>query len=474
MSSVIIVGGGPVGVAMAMNCARYGFDVTVLEKEHQIHPLPRAIVMDDEVQRALTLSGADGLGSVTSPLAGAEFIDGSGTRIIGIDVPDGLLMGSGFPPVVRYYQPELEQFLRESALRLGVGLRLGEEVSSVTQTESGVDVILVSGDTIRGDWLIAADGAASPIRKQLGIAFESLGFDQSWLVVDVRVRENFAPELPTHVQQICDPVRPATFVPGHNRFRRWEFQLHADESREEMVAEENVWTLLAPWIAPTEAEIIRAVVYRFHATVAERMRSNRIFIAGDAAHQMPPFLGQGLCTGIRDAANLPWKLHLFEKGLAGEALLDTYDGERRPHATRVVAHAADMGKLIDHLSRPSQDGNDLSDAYGGQRPFPKLETGFLSGTHPAVGTQASDITLADGDRFDAKIGKNFAVVIPQDLSADDEFLEPWKQLDAAIVTGTIPFVDGIVVVRPDRCIASVSSTEDEFRMSTTELMEMLR
>jgi hypothetical protein len=133
-----------------------------------------------------------------------------------------------------------------------------------------------------------------------------------------------------------------------------------------------------------------------------------------------------------------------------------------------------MGKLIDQLSRPSQDGNDLSDAYGGQRPFPKLETGFLSGTHPAVGTQASDITLADGDRFDAKIGKNFAVVIPQDLSADDEFLEPWKQLDAAIVTGTIPFVDGIVVVRPDRCIASVSSTEDEFRMSTTELMEMLR
>jgi len=474
MNPVIIVGGGPVGVAMAMNFARCGFVVTLFEKDREIHPLPRAIVMDDEVQRALTLAGAQDLESVTSPLAGAEFIDNDGVRIIGIDVPDGLVMASGFPPVVRYYQPELERFLRHHALRAGVDIRLGEKVTTVTQSESAVEVVLASGETFQSEWLVAADGAASPIRKQLGIEFESLGFDQNWLVIDVRLSEGFAGELPTHVQQICDPSRPATFVPGHGSYRRWEFQLHSDESREEMTAEERVWELLSPWIGPTDAEIVRSVVYRFHATVAETMRLDRIFIAGDAAHQMPPFLGQGLCTGVRDAANLPWKLRLFEGGLAGDALLDTYDSERRTHATQVVAHAADMGRLIDQLSDPAQDDDDLSDAYGGQRPFPKLESGFLSGAHPLIGMQAPDIVLASGDRFDHVVGNNFAVIVPEGHAVDASVLAPWEQRGAALVTGSIPFVDGIVVVRPDRYIASVSSTVDEFQTSTTELMEMLR
>lgn len=419
MASVIVVGGGPVGVAMAMNCARYGFEVTVFEKEHEIHPLPRAIVMDDEVQRALTLAGAENLGSVTSPLAGAEFIDDDGARIIGIDVPDGLVMGSGFPPVVRYYQPELERFLRHHALRMGVDLRLGEEVASLTQSESDVEIVLTSGETVRGDWLVAADGAASPIRKQLGIAFESLGFDQNWLVIDVRLAEDFTSELPTHVQQICDPSRPATFVPGHERFRRWEFQLQPDETREEMTTDERVWDLLSPWITPSDAEIVRAVVYRFHATVAETMRSGRVFIAGDAAHQMPPFLGQGLCTGIRDAANLPWKLRLVEDGFAGDTLLDTYDGERRPHATRVVAHAADMGKLIDQLSDPAREDDDLSDAYGGQRPFPDSNQGSLPAAihssackHP---TSFLPVVSASMSRSEPTWPSSFPRITPQTL-----------------------------------------------------------
>lgn len=470
-AAIIVVGGGPVGVAMGLESARRGFEVTIVEKETAIHPLPRAIVMDDEIQRALTLAGAPGIGTVTSPLDGAEFIDTSGARIIGIDVPPGMVTGLGFPPVVRYYQPELEAFLRQRARAAGARLLLGEEVVSVSQSARGVSATLASGTELHAEWLVAADGAASPIRKSLGLRFDSLGFDQDWLVVDVKLRDGVAPVLPTLVQQICDPARPSTFVPGHDRFRRWEFQLQQGETREDMTRPERVWQLLSPWISDADAEIVRSVVYRFHATVVSSMRAGRVFIAGDAAHQMPPFLGQGLCSGIRDAANLAWKLQLVEQGLAGDQLLDTYDGERRPHAAGVVAHAADMGKLIDRLSGRGGDNDDLNNAYGGQRPFPNLEHGFLLGDHPLVGHQMPDINLVDGRRFDDAAGDGFAIVLPPGGAADPQTLADWHALGAVVVEGEVPFADGVVLVRPDRYIASVSVTDEEFAEHTSRLME---
>ncbi|MGB8858747.1 MAG: FAD-dependent monooxygenase, partial [Ilumatobacteraceae bacterium] len=267
--TVLVVGGGPVGVAAAIACANRGFAVTVVEKATEIYDLPRAIVMDDEVQRALTLIGAgDGLAGVTSALPGAEFVDIAGERIIGFELPDGTVSGLGYPPVVRYYQPDLESFLRMHASAAGVRFLLGEEVISVAATETDVRATLASGSVLSADWLIAADGAASPIRKSLGIRFDSLGFDQEWMVVDVRLLDGREPELPLLVQQHCDPERPSTFVPGHDRYRRWEFQLQDGETREAMTEPARVWELLSPWLTPDDATIVRAAVYRFHGTVA--------------------------------------------------------------------------------------------------------------------------------------------------------------------------------------------------------------
>ena len=473
--SVIIVGGGPVGVATAMECARRGFEVTVVEKATEIYNLPRAIVMDDEIQRALTLAGAGAdLASVTSPLAGAEFIDTAGTRIIGFDLPPGTVTGLGFAPVVRYYQPQLEAFLRDCAAAAGVQFLLGEEVTSVSQSKSSVEATLASGSVLHGSWLIAADGAASPIRKSLGIRFDSLGFDQDWLVVDVELRDGRGDHLPEVVQQICDPARPSTFVPGHDRYRRWEFQLQPGESRESMVEPATVWSLLAPWLTADDATIVRAVVYRFHATVASAMRAGRVFIAGDAAHQMPPFLGQGLCSGVRDAANLAWKLQMVELGRAGDRLLDTYDSERRPHAEGVVAHAADTGRLIDHLAGRGAGDADLDSAYGGQRPFPRLAHGMVTGDHLLVGMQMPNIELADGRRFDDAAGSGFAVVVPEQWGTLDDRFDAWIALGALVAHGTVLFADGAVVVRPDRYIASVSTTPDEFQAQTAALLAHLQ
>jgi len=468
-TKVIVVGGGPVGVAAAVECIRHGFDVTLVEKATEVYDLPRAIVMDDEIQRALVLSGMPGLDAVTSPMPGAEFVTASGERIIGFEMPEGLVTGLGYPPVVRYYQPQLEAFMRASAVRAGVEIVLGDEVTEVSHDADGVTVTLATGRVLEGGWLIAADGAASPIRKALGVRFDSLGFDQDWLVVDTELHEGANPPIPRLVQQICDPARPTTFVPGHDRFRRWEFQVQEGETRESMTDPATVWRLLSPWMSTADARIVRAVVYRFHATVASSMRVGRVFIAGDAGHQMPPFLGQGLCSGVRDAANLGWKLAMVDGGLAGEALLDTYDAERRPHATAVVAHAADTGKLIDQLSGRGGEQANLDAAYGGQRPFPHLEHGFRTGDHFLVGHQAPDAPTADGRTLDTAAGRGFAVVVTPGVEADAATLARWTALGACVVTAEMPFTEGIVVVRPDRYIASVS-TPAEFAAHTDTLM----
>ena len=188
----------------------------------------------------------------------------NGERIIGVEIPADAAFALGHHPTVSYYQPELEAFLRGAAVDAGVDLRLGVTVTGVVQHADGVTAHTDDGSHA-ARWLVAADGASSPIRKALGIAFVDQGFDQDWLVLDVRLRRP-VPTLSPFVQQICDPDRPVTYVVGHGDYRRWEFQLQPGETRDEMVADARVWELLEPWLTPDDAELVRAVVYRFHAT----------------------------------------------------------------------------------------------------------------------------------------------------------------------------------------------------------------
>jgi 3-(3-hydroxy-phenyl)propionate hydroxylase len=285
--------------------------------------------------------------------------------------------------------------------------------------------------------------------------------------------------LPACVQQICDPARPATFVPGHARYRRWEFQLQPGESRDDMVMPDRVWQLLSPWLTPNDARLVRSVVYRFHATVASSMRHRSMFLAGDAAHQTPPFLGQGLCAGIRDAANLSWKLDMVASGAAGEGLLDTYDSERRPHSKALVAHAADTGRLIDQLSGRTEGGTTIESAYGGGRPFPNLVDGVLAGTHFMVGHQAPQARV-DDQLSDGLLGNGFALLARTAAAIPDDVRTAWQSIgsrvvlmsDAALTKMFVP-EDGVMIVRPDRYVAAVASTPDELRELTTALFQRM-
>ncbi|MEZ5226593.1 MAG: FAD-dependent monooxygenase [Acidimicrobiales bacterium] len=370
--------------------------------------------------------------------------------------------------------------MRQAAVDAGVELLLGVEVDSVDQDDAGVTVHTSSPDgevTYTATWLVAADGASSGIRKALGISFIDQGFDQDWLVLDVQLLRPVE-TLPPFVQQICDPVRPTTFVVGHADYRRWEFQLQPGDVAEEMTTPERVWALLAPWLTPDDAHLIRSVVYRFHALVADAMRSGRIFLAGDAAHQMPPFLGQGLCSGVRDAANLIWKLDLVNRGLAGDALLDTYGEERLPHAAGVVANAVDTGVLIDQLAGRVDADKSLDAGYGGARPFPHLEHGLLHGEHPAVGRQVPQPAI-DGVRLDDLLGQGFAVVVA-DAAVAADVRDRWGAVGGSIVVVSadhLPLIladEGAVIVRPDRQIAAVAADATELVSATDDLLARLR
>jgi len=464
---VVVVGGGPVGVATALLLARRGFAVRVLERSTEVYDLPRAIGMDDEIQRVFQDAGlAEGLRAITTPMAGAEFVRPDGERIVGVELPVDADWPLGHHPTVAYYQPMFEQFLRDAALANGVELWLGQDAGAVRQDPGAVEVTSTGHDgsvtSHRARWLVAADGAASPIRKQLGIPFVDQGFDQDWLVLDVELTRD-VPTLPRCVQQICDPARPVTFVTGHADYRRWEFQLLAGEIREDMVEPARVWELIAPWLTPDDATLIRAVVYRFHATVAERMRDRRIFLAGDSAHQMPPFLGQGLCSGIRDAANLAWKLDLVADGRAAEALLDTYATERLPHAADTVAHAVDTGRLIDHLSHSSA-ATGLRAGYGGGRKPPQLTRGLLAGGHPFVGRQLPQPSI-DGVPLDDLLGPGYAVLVgsAEPAEAIDDRLGPFGRVVVVPdgLLGDLLVDGGALVVRPDRYVAAVARDVDE-------------
>jgi 3-(3-hydroxy-phenyl)propionate hydroxylase len=476
MVDVAIVGTGPVGAVAANLCGVHGLSAVAFDRAADVYELPRAAVLYDDVQRILHDAGVlDAVLPATCEVAGAEFVDASGRRIIGLELPPGLRTPNGYPPLLGIDQPRLERAVRSCLARHErVELRVAHEVLGFEQNDEHVELVvrdLNGGEDhrVHARWLVGADGANSAVRKSCGIAWTSLGYDREWLVVDVELRREV--ELPRLCQQICDPERPITVIPLPGKLRRWEFQLKPGETRTEMEDRERVWTLLAPWLAREDGEILRAVVYRFHATIAETFRRGRVFLAGDAAHQTPPFMGQGLCTGVRDVANLIWKLAMVRRGQGGEALLETYSAERHPLAVAMVEHSTNTGKLIDAYAEMARGGPEPSPelreyAYGGSRRLPDLLAGLLApGGGEWVGQllpAAAVSTPRAAGSLDDVVGPRWAIVARADprpqLSA--RTLRFWNDRDAAFVA--VPEPEGemdrllraheVVLVRPDRII----------------------
>ena len=306
---VAIVGYGPAGAVAAALLGQAGLSVYVCDRLNGVYEMPRAISLDHEIMRVFQQIGViDAIAPYLEPFTPSEYfgVDGQLIRRMTMVAPP---YPQGYTPSLVFTQPPVERALRARVAQMpNVTVALGTELKSLQQDAEGAALALLSdrqvASSLRARWVIACDGGASTVRAMVGIELEDLDFDEPWLVVDVRVNEQGLAKLPKTSVQYCEPQRPCTLVIGPGNHRRWEISLKPGEDPQKAATPESTWALLSRWLTPNDGELWRQASYRFHALVASRWREGHVFVAGDAAHMQPPFLGQGMCQGVRDVANL--------------------------------------------------------------------------------------------------------------------------------------------------------------------------
>ncbi|MGZ4738485.1 MAG: bifunctional 3-(3-hydroxy-phenyl)propionate/3-hydroxycinnamic acid hydroxylase [Ilumatobacteraceae bacterium] len=347
---VLIVGAGPVGLTLANFLGRAGVRCLVIEQQPATSDEPRAVNLDDESLRSMQAAGLDHLvASTILPTVGTKYI-APGGKTIAFAHPKSRPQGH-WPKNV-FVQPDFDAMLAVEAAKLdSVAVHFSTALTSLTQDASGVVAGLRGSDgsyTVRADWVVGCDGGRSTTRELLGVRMRGSTFEQPWIVVDT-VDD---PNRHRYSKHHLDPQRPFVVVPGRNGRCRYEFMLLPGESAEHMLSWPSLEALLRPHREVVREQVIRSVVYTFHALLAERWRVGRVFLAGDAAHMMPPMAGQGLNSGIRDAHNLSWKLAMVVAGQSSPDVLDTYEEERRAHAAAMIRMSTRMGRILMTTSRP--------------------------------------------------------------------------------------------------------------------------
>ena len=471
---VAIVGAGPTGVVLASLLAKRGLTVHVSDSVAEVMNIPRALSLDHEVQRVFQQIGVlDAVLPFIEPFTNSEFFGASGQlirRMTMVAAP----YPQGHVPSVVFSQPPVEAALRANLAALpGVKLALGLTMTGLTQNADGVQLRYSDASVVQARYAVACDGGASGTRAALGITLDDLGFDEPWLVVDVLCNAQGLAKLPATSVQYCEPARPCSLIIGTQNHRRWECSLLPGEDPKEMATPERTWALLARWLTPQDGQLWRQTSYRFHALVAAQWRVGRVFLAGDAAHMQPPFLGQGLCQGVRDAANLAWKLAAVlqghVKGAAAERLLNSYGAERGAHVRELTSRIKGVGAVIcerDATKAQARDENMLA-ACGGvvkdtprQDVIPPLNCGLLHSS-PGAGSLFPQPRLVDGVLMDDLCGHGWRLVHDGWLSA--QVLGPgFDVID--ITQGATAETEGVValwlrrhachaaLLRPDHCV----------------------
>lgn len=430
-ADVAIVGGGPVGTLLAILLGQRGKRVTLIERWSQPYGRPRAVTYDHEIARILATLDID---SENDPAITYhdELYYWRNCKGENIQIVDWQSQSaSGWR--VRYWfnQPDLEVRLTKIVDTLpSVTQVRGWQAAALSQDAEGVDLTIqrtpqeagsdAQTQTIRAKYLVGADGANSLVRESLGIQSEDKGYFFDWLILDLIPNEPY--EASPAQWQLCDPKRPTTIVPGGPGRRRWEFMVLPHESGEEMQTPERAWALLKPWgMTPENARLERSAVYRFQARWAQVWNKGRCAIAGDAAHLMPPFAGEGMCAGLRDALALGWRLNAILEGKMDNAVLDSYTTERIEHARHYIEFSQDLGKIIciaDEEAAAARDEKMKADlAARDNKPVPTDVCQLGAGVWCADSAHAGELSVqgiveVNGKRarFDQAVGHGWFVI----------------------------------------------------------------
>lgn len=442
---VAVIGLGPVGALITNLLAHEGLKVVGLDREPDVMQSPRGVGIDGEMMRAMqSIDLAAQLEPRLKVFRGAQYLDDTGA-VISTRPPASPEGEQGWPDRYNVHQPEFEEVLRER-MRSSSSVRelVQHEVVSVENTDTGVLVTAVDEVTkrevrVRARFAVGADGGRSITRRAIGATYHDYGLNQPWIVADFVVTpEADVPEINTH---FADPVSPAIYIHVVRDIRRFEFRARPDEDLDAAVAPEQIWERVSRWISPETATLVRAAVYTHRSLVVDEWRDGQILLAGDAAHQTPPFLGQGLCTGVRDAVALSWRLRDVILRGASDELLDSYGPERAEHARRFIVTATELGS---HLTQPTKDAIDALNARVGREgrgQSPRLGAG-LHDPEREGGRRAPQPRTAAGTLLDDITGYEFSLVIGDNA-----------ETDAAAEARTLARSLGMSCVRADGAVA---------------------
>ena len=500
---VVIVGLGPTGAMLANLLGQYGWSVIGLDRDEDIYYAPKAVHFDDEIMRIFQFAGlADEIARTSEPFREMAFLLKPGAKPALTSQVGSVGAPYGWAGAWWFHQPTLERIFREGLGRFAnVRTRLGCAVEAVRQDAAGasVDILCKEGarQTLRARYLIGCDGGRSIVRREAGIVLDSADFDEPWVVVDVKSRTGGKnPTLPANHFQLCDPAQPVTYVPMTGPYYEWQFMVVDGKSEAEATDPAFVRSQLRTFVDLDQVEIIRIAYYKFHALWARTWRRDRIILAGDSAHQMPPFLGQGMCSGIRDAMSLAWRLDLVLAGKTDARALQHSEDERAAHVRHIINGAMFLGNVIQTRRRSVAALRNVLVFFlpSVSEPFRRLfmsqanrkrpiETGFIGRNAPGLaGTLAPQPrvnTTAGPALLDDALGWGSAVIVPADRLGQAKAAVAASGLDLAVFGFDVGCQDGalgdysdalggwlrrakadFVVLRPDRVVFDAGAIAD--------------
>ncbi len=468
---VIIVGLGPTGGTLANLLALNDFSILILEREKNLYALPRAVHFDDEIMRVFqTIGITKKFLKNTIINKGTKFVNSNGKVLLDWPRPKSITE-NGWYPSYRFHQPDLERNLR-NRLKIfkKVKMKQNTEVTKIKNNKNSVDLFFKSKNKIEkvsSKYVIGCDGARSTTREQMGSVLDNLGFTQKWAVVDLILKKN-KNKLPDRTIQYSNSERPATYCRNVGKRRRWEFAIRDNENEKEILSDKYIWNFLKPWLGPKEAYLERKAIYIFQSAIARKWRKGRIFIAGDAAHLMPPFMGQGMCAGIRDASNLAWKISLCIKNKHDEKFLDTYQTERFSNAKEYIETTMRMGEFVNAVGSENITDN-ISSGPDGTKSMqsikPKLGTGLGSNKDKNRGKIFPQLKMKNGKTLDEKFSKS-PLLLTSSKFGKKISLNKIKSITDKDIRGLSNLLKTYkakgIIVRPDRFILKTCKSSNDF------------